>query len=112
MGADPCSRSNDGTVPIHLAAAQGHDTALRLLVQHGANIEEDDNSGRTARSITKERGHGHLESTFLDLTKEISSPDISKFETIMNEEGVLNEQEKGMDTESENKNEDKQKDEH
>jgi ankyrin repeat protein len=39
---------NDGETPLHWASSRGNDSAVRVLVELGANIDRQDNNGLTA----------------------------------------------------------------
>jgi hypothetical protein len=48
--ADVCSRSNAGWTPLHLAAAAGRETIVRVLLHKGADLRFTTYAGRTAVS--------------------------------------------------------------
>jgi ankyrin repeat protein len=47
LGASINSRDKDGHTPLHLAAADGHETAVEFLISHGADIEAKSKEGQT-----------------------------------------------------------------
>ncbi len=46
-GADPNLVECDGWSPLHLAARNGHLEVTKLLLEHGANLEQRDSRGLT-----------------------------------------------------------------
>jgi ankyrin repeat protein len=60
-GADPNvrAREDDGLAPLHRASHSGRIERARLLVEHGASIETEDNYGRTP--VDYARAYGSLE---------------------------------------------------
>ena len=46
-GAEMEARDKDHSIPLHLAACNGHLVALRLLLERGANVEARDKYHRT-----------------------------------------------------------------
>ncbi|XP_065363161.1 uncharacterized protein LOC135956555 [Calliphora vicina] len=47
MGADPNCRSEDNMTPLHVAAMYGKEEIVRLLLQHGAELEVYDDDRKT-----------------------------------------------------------------
>ncbi len=46
--ADVNAREDDGSIPLHLAAARGPDVSVvAFLIANGANVNARDNNGRT-----------------------------------------------------------------
>jgi ankyrin repeat protein len=56
-GADVNRTKGDGSTPLHEAATHGRLEIARLLVEHGANLDIEDNEGRTAVQIAMAKGH-------------------------------------------------------
>eukprot|EP00047_Mylnosiga_fluctuans_P009317 m.262623 g.262623 ORF g.262623 m.262623 type:complete len:444 (-) comp25642_c0_seq1:87-1418(-) len=48
LGADPNETQVSGSTPLHAAAFFGHDSVLRLLLEHGADIRVRNNFGQLA----------------------------------------------------------------
>lgn len=54
-GADPSARrSEDGSTPLHLASSREEPEVVRLLLEHGADVEAKDDYGRTAFQVASE----------------------------------------------------------
>lgn len=51
-GADPDAATTDGTVPLHMAAASGHDDAAWALLAAGANLNAAGGEAAQLRSGT------------------------------------------------------------
>ena len=51
------ARDKDGSTSLHLASLGRVLETVRLLIEHGANVDADDNLGRTALQITLKEGH-------------------------------------------------------
>ncbi|XP_073835398.1 uncharacterized protein [Musca autumnalis] len=47
MGADPNCKSEDGMTPLHVASMYGKVEIVRLLLQHGAELEVYDDDRKT-----------------------------------------------------------------
>tara|TARA_B110001450_G_C17265269_1_gene337179 strand:+ start:170 stop:490 length:321 start_codon:yes stop_codon:yes gene_type:complete len=47
------STSNSGSTPLHCALTRGHEHAVRLLVQQGADKKVKDEDGKTAADLAK-----------------------------------------------------------
>ena len=43
--------------PLHHASDYGHLEVARILVEHGANIDAEDNEGRTAFQVSLDEGY-------------------------------------------------------
>jgi len=48
QGADPNISMHDGTTPLHEAVEVGSVTIVRLLLQHGVDVDAVDKEGKTA----------------------------------------------------------------
>ena len=46
-GVDPNIRPRSGSTPLHRASSRGSLDVARLLLSHGANVDEQDDNGRT-----------------------------------------------------------------
>jgi ankyrin repeat protein len=55
-GVDFCADGNRRTL-LHLAAKNGHDTVVRMLLGRGADANANDADGRTALHLAAEQGH-------------------------------------------------------
>jgi ankyrin repeat protein len=51
-GADVNAADRRGSTPLHNAASGGHDAAVRLLAEQGANLEAETQSGQTPLAMT------------------------------------------------------------
>ena len=47
-------QSSSASTPLHCALTRGHEDAVRLLVQNGADIKVKDEDGKTAENLAKE----------------------------------------------------------
>ena len=65
---DPNSRDVDDQTALHLAAMNGHLEAVRLLLDHGADLEVRDEDGRTPLDLAN--AHRHVQ--VADLLRERS----------------------------------------
>src|SRR5438309_10449446 len=59
-GADPNARSQSGSTPLHTVAFTGDRASLDLLLKHGADRAIENNDGKTAADIARERGRGEI----------------------------------------------------
>jgi ankyrin repeat protein len=60
-GADPNIREReDGNTPLHLASQNGRTEIARLLVEHGASVEVQDNLGRTPLDVASWWRHDEI----------------------------------------------------
>jgi ankyrin repeat protein len=55
-GADIETKDKFGT-PVSLAASNGHEAVVQLLVEKGANVEMEDTFGHTPLSLAARNGH-------------------------------------------------------
>jgi ankyrin repeat protein len=55
--ADVDVKDNDGRGALHLAAKNGHEAVLRLLLKHMVDADTKDNDERTALHLATENGH-------------------------------------------------------
>lgn len=60
--ADPNVAQAGGWTPLHQAAAHGRETAVKLLVEHGASLMAKSDDGRTPLEMARAKGHTELES--------------------------------------------------
>ncbi len=60
-GADPNLTTADGHHPVRSAACGGHETALRLLLDSGAEIPEPEEPGEESPAVECAVTEGHLE---------------------------------------------------
>lgn len=51
------SKDRDGQAPLSLAAGNGHEAVMKLLLEQGAELEAKDSSGQTPLSLAVARGH-------------------------------------------------------
>ena len=54
------ARTRDGQTALMLAAAAGHELAVGILVDYGADLNIADPAGRTALGIAKAGGHAKV----------------------------------------------------
>ena len=59
-------KNDDDSAPIHLAAGKGHTATVKLLLDHGAKIDEKDDDGWTPISQAAKKGHKDTVKLFLD----------------------------------------------
>lgn len=57
----------EGWTPLHLAAAEGHESAVRLIVALGARLDAMTTIGATALQIADAAGHEHVRRALLEL---------------------------------------------
>jgi ankyrin repeat protein len=55
--ADLRAQDADGGTALHWAAGRGHDTVVRLLLEHGADLAAKDGDGDTALHVAAGRGY-------------------------------------------------------
>jgi catechol 2,3-dioxygenase-like lactoylglutathione lyase family enzyme len=60
-GASPTVRQQGGFTPLHEAAQRGHAAMVALLRQHGADVAAQNDAGKSARDLARERGHAEVE---------------------------------------------------
>ena len=60
LGADPNICANDHTTPLHEASSQGLLEATRLLLSHGAKVDEKNVWGMTPLQLATSEGHQEL----------------------------------------------------
>jgi ankyrin repeat protein len=58
-GADVNRRPNFESTPLMVAAYKGHESTVRLLLSHGADVNANID-GDTALTVARERGHPRL----------------------------------------------------
>ncbi|KAJ9606921.1 hypothetical protein H2200_008932 [Cladophialophora chaetospira] len=59
-------RSNSGTTLLHMLAARGQESMVRLLVESGASLNERDNDGRTPLHHAASNGHTDIVDVLLE----------------------------------------------
>uniref|UniRef100_A0A915IM60 Ankyrin repeat domain-containing protein 50 n=1 Tax=Romanomermis culicivorax TaxID=13658 RepID=A0A915IM60_ROMCU len=59
-------RTSEGATAICIAAQQGHEELVKLLLQHHASIDIADDYGRTPVIVAKRSGHDNICQTLLD----------------------------------------------
>ena len=69
-GCDINAADSNGRTPLMYAARYCRPTAVRLLLEHGANAKAKDKSGKTALDLAKQSG------TALDLYKQSLNKEI------------------------------------
>ena len=62
------ARDNSRSTPLHFASRRGHLEAAHLLVEHGANIDAEDDEGKTASKVASENGYHDIAKLLSDLT--------------------------------------------
>jgi ankyrin repeat protein len=70
-GADVNAKSGDqGRTPLIVAVLGGYTDIVRALLERGADINEKDNSGKTALELAEERLQGERGAKILQMLKE------------------------------------------
>ena len=64
---DDLGENYSGMTPLHYATQNGHANIVRLLVQHGANIDAITDCGRTVLMLASENGHIDIASYFMEV---------------------------------------------
>ena len=57
-------KNDDDSAPIHLAAGKGHTATVKLLLDHGANIDLKNNYGWTPIHRAADKGHTDIVKLF------------------------------------------------
>jgi ankyrin repeat protein len=67
-GADPNTRDDNqsNSTPLHIASSQGWLEVARLLLSHGANVDEKDKEGRTPFQVATSKGHVEMTKLLLE----------------------------------------------
>ncbi|AQK96969.1 Potassium channel AKT1 [Zea mays] len=63
-GGNVNSSMKDGTTPLHRAVCDGNVQMVELLLEHGADIDKQDNNGWSARALADQQGHDDIQSLF------------------------------------------------
>lgn len=58
------SSMKDGTTPLHRAVCDGNVQMVELLLEHGADIDKQDNNGWSARALADQQGHDDIQVLF------------------------------------------------
>jgi ankyrin repeat protein len=66
LGADPNICADDHTTPLHIASSRGLVGAARLLLSHGAKVDEKDGEGKTPLQVAASKGHDELMKLLVD----------------------------------------------
>jgi len=66
-------RDVDGRTPLHLAAKEGHEDIVEMLLAHGAEVNAGDASGDTALSYAAAGGHLDVAQVLLDHKANVNS---------------------------------------
>lgn len=59
-GAEANTQGQDGTSPMHIAAATGSVDMVELLMEHGGNINASDGNGFSPLTLAADAQHGHV----------------------------------------------------
>jgi hypothetical protein len=63
-GGNINSSTKDGTTPLHRAVCDGNVQMVELLLEHGADINKQDNNGWSARDLADQQGHDDIQVLF------------------------------------------------
>lgn len=66
---------NDGRIPLHLAAQEGHLAVVRLLVSHGSQVNKKSHDGKTALRAAAIEGHHNVVEYLLSVDADINYRD-------------------------------------
>jgi len=53
-GASPLARDNAGLTPLHWASVKGSSACIKHLLDHGADLDAKESTGKTARDMAEE----------------------------------------------------------
>ena len=82
-GADPELQNSDGFTPLTMAAKRRQIEIIRLLLDHGVDINAADGAGRTAINQTLENGAVHSQVIeLLERGAKVSDEDFAKYNRI------------------------------
>ncbi|CAB1350814.1 unnamed protein product [Coregonus sp. 'balchen'] len=59
-GVTTLSNKTNGSCPLHLASAGGHAEVVKVLLEAGASVAEEDAEGMTAIHLAARNGHTHI----------------------------------------------------
>ncbi|CDQ78336.1 unnamed protein product [Oncorhynchus mykiss] len=59
-GVTTLSNKTNGSCPLHLASAGGHTEVVKVLLEAGASVAEEDAEGMTAIHLAAKNGHTHI----------------------------------------------------
>jgi ankyrin repeat protein len=68
-GGNLNAMNEDGSAPLHLAAAHGYTTLVRLLIEKGASVIATNGAGQTPRELADANGHTDLATKLSELEK-------------------------------------------
>ena len=72
--ADFNARLEGGLVPLHWACAQGKAGLVKHMIQHGADVQDADDSGQTPLTLALNSGSFQVVMLVIDQLKALSAP--------------------------------------
>jgi ankyrin repeat protein len=73
-GANFNARLDGGLVPLHWACAQGKAGLVKHMIQHGANVQDADDSGQTPLTMALDSGSFQVVMLLIDRLKALAAP--------------------------------------
>ena len=73
-GANFNARLDGGLVPLHWACAQGKAGLVKHMIQHGANVQHEDDNGQTPLTMALNSGSFQVVMMVIDRLKTLAAP--------------------------------------
>ena len=69
----------DGDMALHLAAQDGHEAAVSVLLDNGADVNTRNYDGNTALNLAALKGHAAALSVLLDNGVDVNTRDVNRY---------------------------------